>query len=91
MLTDSSPGTQHGVLPQHDPARVATHSVCRHTQYVISEELWLVTEGFVVCVSALESGELQGPKCVNFFGNDFPPKLLSLAVTADSLPSAVFH
>ena len=69
-LTDSSPGTQHGVLPQHDPARVATHSVCSiqsvdtHTQYVNCDELWLVTEGGVVCVSALGSGEFQGPKCV---------------------------
>ena len=29
----------------------------------------------VVCVSALESGEFQGTKCVNFFGKDFASKV----------------
>jgi hypothetical protein len=52
-----------------------SNAECRHTQYVNCEELWLVTEGFVACVTALESGEFQEPKCVNFFRNDFAPKV----------------
>jgi hypothetical protein len=46
-----------------------------------NEELWIMTKGAVACVSAVECGELQRPKCVNFFGKDFAPEVkLSFAV-----------
>jgi hypothetical protein len=62
------PGWRHTLYVAY---RVSAHTV----RYVSCEELWLVTEGGEVCVSALECGEFQGPKCVNFFGNDFAPKV----------------
>jgi len=62
------PGWRHNLYVAYS---MSTHTV----RYFNCEELWLVTEDGVVCVSALESGEFQGPKCVNFFGNDSAPKV----------------
>ena len=57
MLTDSSSGMQHGVLPQHDIGLIETHPVCDiQIVFVTYKELWQVTRAVETVLVLLRRG-----------------------------------